>query len=188
LILTIHCDICGRECDPPTPEQVERSKDSLAGNRRPRLACEGTCYQRARVLEEAETWLRTPFHHEARVKGAGVDCAMLLAEVYERVGLIPRQSPDHYSAQWHLHRDDEKYLPWILANAVETHSAPSPGDIVMFKIGRAWSHAGIVLSWPLIIHAWFQTGVETNDASLDPLRTYPRRFFTLKAWLEGGEE
>jgi cell wall-associated NlpC family hydrolase len=36
---------------------------------------------RAAVVREAESWIGTPFHHAARVKGAGIDCLMLLAEV-----------------------------------------------------------------------------------------------------------
>src|SRR5262249_43477037 len=45
--------------------------------------------RRAAVVAEAESWIGTPFHHAARVKGAGVDCLMLLAEVYERAGIVP---------------------------------------------------------------------------------------------------
>ena len=42
---------------------------------------------REAVVTEAASWIGTPFHHAARVKGAGVDCLMLLAEVYERAGV-----------------------------------------------------------------------------------------------------
>ncbi|MDO6044547.1 hypothetical protein Q4P48_08410 [Neisseria gonorrhoeae] len=45
---------------------------------------------RARIVEEARSWLGTPYHHHAMVKGAGVDCAMLLVAVYGAVGLLPR--------------------------------------------------------------------------------------------------
>jgi cell wall-associated NlpC family hydrolase len=44
--------------------------------------------QRQRVVTEAETWLRTPYHHMGRIKGGGTDCLMLLAEVYEAAGVI----------------------------------------------------------------------------------------------------
>lgn len=36
--------------------------------------------QRAAVIAEAESWLSTPYHHEARIKGHGVDCAQILDE------------------------------------------------------------------------------------------------------------
>jgi cell wall-associated NlpC family hydrolase len=57
------------------------------------------------VVREALGWEGTPYHHRARLRGVGVDCAMLPAMVYEAVGLIPRVEPD-YSPQWMLHRDE----------------------------------------------------------------------------------
>ena len=38
--------------------------------------------QRAAVVAEARSWIGTPYHHAADVKGHGVDCAMLLIRVY----------------------------------------------------------------------------------------------------------
>ena len=38
--------------------------------------------QRAAVVAEARSWIKTPWVHMAAIKGAGVDCAMLLARVY----------------------------------------------------------------------------------------------------------
>lgn len=139
--------------------------------------------QRQAVITEAETWLRTPFHHEARVKGGGVDCAMLLAEVYHATRVVPFIEPLRYSQQWHLHRGEEKYLPWVEKFAVEIMEKDvRPADIAMFRIGRAWSHGGIIYSWPTIIHAWYATCVEYSDASKEPLQSYPRKFFTLREW------
>lgn len=66
---------------------------------------------RARIVEEARSWLGTPYHHHAMVKGAGVDCAMLLVAVYGAVGLLPEGfDPRPYPQDWHLHRDCERYL------------------------------------------------------------------------------
>src|SRR5208337_4686669 len=46
--------------------------------------------QRQAVLAIAESWVGTPFHHQGRVKGrqGGVDCAMLLLEVFLSAGVI----------------------------------------------------------------------------------------------------
>jgi len=57
---------------------------------------------RQAVIAEAVTWIGTPFHHAARVKGAGVDCLMLLAEVYERAGAAPHIEPPFYVPDWHM--------------------------------------------------------------------------------------
>ena len=65
--------------------------------------------ERERVVAEAETWLRTPYHHMGRIKGGGTDCLMLLAEVYEASGVIPHVDVPFYPPDWNLHRDAERY-------------------------------------------------------------------------------
>ncbi len=74
---------------------------------------------RAAVVRCAQSWLRTPYHHRGRIKGAGVDCAMLLAEVYAEAGLVAPLAIPHYPPDWHLHRDAERYLGVLLDHAVE---------------------------------------------------------------------
>ena len=108
---------------------------------------------RARVVQEALSWLRTPWHHAARVKGAGVDCALLLAEVFERAGVMPRIEPEAYPIDWHLHRDEERYLQTVLQHARPV-VAPGPGDIVLWRLGRCYSHGAIVIDWPQVVHAY----------------------------------
>lgn len=110
--------------------------------------------QRAAVIAEARSWLRTPYHHKGHVKGAGVDCAMLLICVYSApsVGLIKYFEPDHYPEDWAQNNFDERYLSYVIEYAEETKT-PGPGDIVVYKVGHSFSHAGIVVEWPLIIHS-----------------------------------
>jgi cell wall-associated NlpC family hydrolase len=99
---------------------------------------------RAAAVTEAKTWIRTPFHHAARVKSAGVDCLMLLAEVYERAGITTgRINPPFYVPDWHLHRDAERYMEGLLRYARPV-TAPEPGDIALFRFGRTYSHGAIV--------------------------------------------
>jgi cell wall-associated NlpC family hydrolase len=66
--------------------------------------------RRLAVIIEARGWLRTPYHHMGRVKGCGTDCLMLLAEVYERAGVVPHIDVPFYAPHWNLHRDAERYL------------------------------------------------------------------------------
>jgi NlpC/P60 family putative phage cell wall peptidase len=132
---------------------------------------------RAAVVTEAESWIGTPFHHAARVKGAGVDCLMLLAEVYERAGVSRHVEPPFYVPDWHLHRDAERYMEGLLHYA-RTVEMPGPGDIALFRFGRTFSHGAIVTAWPRLIHAYWSIGVVWGDATLHPLKERPVRFFT----------
>jgi NlpC/P60 family putative phage cell wall peptidase len=134
--------------------------------------------QRTAVVAEAESWIGTPFHHAARVKGAGVDCLMLLAEVYEHAGVARHVEPPFYVPDWHLHRDAERYMEGLLHYAQPIDGAPLPGDIALFRFGRTFSHGAIVIQWPRLIHAYWNIGVVWGDASLYPLKDRDVRFFS----------
>ena len=148
--------------------------------------------QRQAVVAEARTWLRTPYHHMGRVKGAGVDCATLLAEVYARAGVVPTQVIPFYPPDWHLHRNAERYLDFILAQASEIDDLPAPGDVAMWRFGKCFSHGAIVIDWPLVIHAYAGKGCVLEDTAkavwLSRLAGKQRdnvravKFFTLKSW------
>ena len=133
--------------------------------------------RRLAVIEEARGWLRTPYHHMGRVRGAGTDCLMLLAEVYERAGVIPHIDVPFYPPDWNLHRDAERYLFGVACHAREIAEPAQPGDVAVFKFGRCFAHGAIVLTWPRLIHAWHSTGVVDVDATQPPLAGRPVRFF-----------
>lgn len=118
---------------------------------------------RQQITAAARGWLGTPFHHEARVKGAGVDCLQLLIAVYGEVGLLPSITAEHYPWDWHFHRSEERYLQGVAKYATQV-PAPDAGDIALFKFGRCVSHAAIVLDWPRCVHAYFGHGVVEVDA------------------------
>lgn len=137
---------------------------------------------RAAILAEAMTWLRTPWHHAARVKGAGVDCAQFLIAVYAAVGLVPEFAPEAYPADWHLHRDEPRFLANLLRYA-DPVEAPAPGDVAMFQYGRHAAHGSIVIdaNRPAIIHAWRDEGMVTvTDLSVSPLRARLSGFYRVK--------
>ena len=106
---------------------------------------------RAAVVAEAESWIGTPYHHAARVKGAGCDCLTLLAEVFERAGVIAPIEVPFYPPDWHLHRSAELYMNGVVAHAREIEHSPRTGDIALFRFGRCFAHGAIVTQWPRLI-------------------------------------
>ena len=120
--------------------------------------------QRAEVVAAARSWLRTPYHHAADVKGHGVDCAMLLVRVYCDLGLVETFDPRPYTRDWFLHRGEEKYLGHLTKRTTPIRE-PGLGDIAVFKIGRLFAHAGIVSRVdPLaIIHAFAPSRFVVED-------------------------
>jgi len=110
--------------------------------------------QRAQLVGVARSWLGTPYHAMGRVKGAGVDCLTLLAEIFHEAGIVPCIEIPYYPHDWHLHRGQECYLTGLLQHTHEIYTPPQPGDIALWKFGRCFSHGAIVVAWPMIIHAY----------------------------------
>lgn len=116
--------------------------------------------QRQAVVAEAHTWVGTPYHAHARVKGAGggVDCVHLLCAVYEVAGLLPPIDPGFYSVQWHLNHSDELYLQGLGGRGLVITDAPQPGDMALFRFGRTMSHTAVFVEPNLLVHAFNPKG------------------------------
>ena len=137
--------------------------------------------ERAAVVAEALTWLRTPYHPGARLKGVGVDCAQLVIGVFAGAGVIEAFEPEAYPHDWHIHRDAERYMTGVLKFGAEIEAhAVRPGDLALYKFGRVFSHGAIVVDWPVVIHAVMRDGVVTlGDADRDvDLVSRPVKFFS----------
>src|ERR1700722_5813082 len=107
--------------------------------------------QRAAVVAEARSWLGTPYHNCADIKGVGVDCGMLIVRVFVDTGLCDPFDPRPYPSDWHLHRSEEKYLGFVFdrcseipflacPQAGEGGVGALPGDVIVFRFGRCYSH------------------------------------------------
>lgn len=141
--------------------------------------------QREAVVAIARTWIGTPFHHEGRLKGVGVDCGMLIAEVFTEAGLIERPSFAPYSPQFHLHKDDPAYVREVLRFTHEIEAPTAPGDIVIYKVARQHAHGAIIsqLTPRRLIHAFANTGcvLEGGETEFGGLVKADKRFFTFWA-------
>jgi hypothetical protein len=127
--------------------------------------------QRAAVVAEARSWLSTPYHAGACLKGVGVDCGQILIAIYSACGLCDSFDPGFYSQQWALHRDAERYLNFVRERATEIAEADVlPGDFCLIRFGRTFSHSVIVIDWPRLgIHATSTTRrVEYVDPQVEP--------------------
>ena len=111
--------------------------------------------QRKAIVDEARSWIRTPYHHLGDVKGAGVDCAMILVRVYCDLGIAPKFDPRPYAPQWFLHRSEEIYVDWLKNYCDQIQPGEEqPGDIALFRIGRCAAHGAIIVDDNLMIHSY----------------------------------
>lgn len=135
---------------------------------------------RASIVAEALTWLGTPYHHHGRIKGVGVDCAMLLAEVFERCGLVPHVDAGHYPHDWHLNRTEEIFLGWLQRCGAKPVQTPAPGDVACLRFGRTYSHGAIVVADDgQMAHAYIGLGVVLTRPTEAPLAGRDVLYFTL---------
>lgn len=102
---------------------------------------------RADIIREARGFLGTPFVHQARKPGVGLDCMGVLMEAGRQAGL-PVQDFTRYSRQpnpnvllYHFRRNFDE-IP------VE---AAGPGDVLLFwwrqtrRLGRLPQHGGLIV-------------------------------------------
>jgi cell wall-associated NlpC family hydrolase len=112
-----------------------------------------------KIVEEAISWVGTPYHSGANIKGVGVDCGQILIEIFGNVGVIDKFNVEAYPMDWALHRSEEKYLEFIekYCDRVEKWQQ---GDIVLYKFGRCVSHSGVFIDDKgTIVHALVDVGV-----------------------------
>lgn len=146
--------------------------------------------QRNRILAIAKTWLGTRFIDCQRKKivkneegivvdRGGVDCMQFIWAVFHEAGLTPFMEHEKYSPQWYLHRSEEKALSIILDRACITERK-DPANLIVYRVGRAFAHAALILEWPKIIHANKRVGrVEIAPGNEGILLKRPHILFTI---------
>lgn len=112
------------------------------------------------IVDFAQECARTPFRHQGRVKGLGMDCAGLLAYCLDRAGL-PYKDENGYGRNpfdGTLERalDDQPSLERI------PNGEAQRGDVLLMRLLRSPQHiaihAGDIDGHPYVIHASEQHG------------------------------
>lgn len=145
--------------------------------------------QRGFIVDEALSWVGTPYRQWGATKGIAVDCAMLLVRCWVDAGIFEPFDPRPYPPEWHLHQGAERYLQWLETLALEK-TEPEPGDIVVFRYGRCFSHAGVMISATRLVHAFADSMMcrlsdltDGDLAEFSPGMARPRKFFSVWAKL-----
>jgi cell wall-associated NlpC family hydrolase len=138
---------------------------------------------RTAIVDEALTWLRTPYLLRGRVKGAGCDCGSFLMCVAVALGLMGDAELGVYHSDCWMNWTSEEYLKKVLAVTAKVLESISyrtgagfplaPGTLVLTRAAgsKYFNHGGIVVKWPQIIHAVVPC-VELADATTHHLWTY----------------
>ncbi len=120
----------------------------------------------ARIVKAARSWLGTPYHDQASVKGVGCDCLGLIRGVWrEVIGPEPMPVPP-YSRDWGEAGPHEVLAEAAWAAMIELPIEDArTGDVLLFRMrhGAIAKHAGILTNGRQnihrFIHAYERTGV-----------------------------
>lgn len=101
------------------------------------------------VAASAREWLGTPWHHQGRLKGVGVDCAGVVLGVARDLGL------SEFNMTGYGHRPDGRELE-ALCYSHMTPVPPAdarPGDVLLIEVDNQPQHLAIVTDAGMV-HAY----------------------------------
>ena len=116
----------------------------------------------AKVVASARSWIGTPYHDQASIKGVGADCLGLARGIWrEVVGPEPLDVPP-YTRDWGETRADEVLalgaLDWLVQEPI---AGAGRGSVVLFRMvpNAIAKHVGILTAPDRFIHAYERLGV-----------------------------
>jgi NlpC/P60 family putative phage cell wall peptidase len=116
----------------------------------------------ARVIETARSWLGTPYHDQASVKGVGCDCIGLARGIWrEVIGAEPVRLPP-YSRDWGEVGARETFANGVRPFLIEIDpTTAKAGALLLFRMrDRAPAkHCGVLVEDGMFVHALERRGV-----------------------------
>ena len=112
-----------------------------------------------KIADAALEYLGTPHVNQAKVKGKGIDCGMLLIASLEDAGAVPKDSIEiaPYSNEWHLHHSEEWFKGYIEKYCDKVEELQE-GDFVLYQYGRCASHGAVYVGNGIVCHALVNHG------------------------------
>ena len=126
------------------------------------------------IARVAKSWIDTRFVPHARLRGAGVDCVHLAAEIYQECGVFPEYRFPAHTIDAGAHLDISQVLAWLEASSAfkrvmappagkyipGTPDWPIPGDLLCFNLARVEHHIGTMVNEAYMIHVFARRGVK----------------------------
>ena len=134
------------------------------------------------LVKAAQSWIGTPYVHQAATKGAGCDCLGLIRGLWcDRFGAEPETVPP-YSMDWSEPQGEEQLWAGALRHmAVKDRDHAAQGDVLLFRMrqGAVAKHLGLqtrIDDSPSFIHAYSGHGVVESPLSVPWQRRIVARF------------
>jgi cell wall-associated NlpC family hydrolase len=111
------------------------------------------------LVDEARSWLGTPFRKCVPVKGLGCDCAGLLLACAQAVGLSDGAMP-RYSQPVH----PEQVFAYLQQHLEHVCGEAYAGDVVLLQFSGQAIHLGLTTAEGTLIHSWERAGCVVEHA------------------------
>lgn len=116
------------------------------------------------IVATARSWIGTPFHHQARIRGKGCDCFGLIIGVARELGLRGKNGTlvaDHDEVTYPRMPRGQYVVDRLskIFDEIPVESA-GPGDVMLFKIHGNPQHMAILSDYLL---NFSQSANETTD-------------------------
>ena len=107
--------------------------------------------QASDIVNQARTWIGTPFHHQARLKGKGCDCLGLVVGVVDELGMQDAQGNPlaGYDEITYSKEPDGGYLLQKLTGLLDEVpiAEARAGDLALFKVRENPQHLAILTDY-----------------------------------------
>ena len=112
----------------------------------------------------AKSFLGTPHVNGGNIKGAGLDCCTLPAQIFQELDHKEFEILFGYSGEWYWKKDcDELLLPY-LEKYCDRVDELQPGDVISYRWARAqYAHLAVYLGDNKLVHCQARVGVEITD-------------------------
>jgi NlpC/P60 family putative phage cell wall peptidase len=120
------------------------------------------------IVALARTWIGTPYHHQASVRGIGTDCLGLVRGLYRDLYGREAQAMPAYARDWAEATGEETMLDAARRHLIQIAPAEATaGDVLIFRYRERYAakHTGI-LAGDTFIHA--MEGAPVSEVPLTP--------------------
>lgn len=110
-----------------------------------------------RILNEAESWIGTPYRHGASARGISCDCLGLVRGIWRTLYGNEPENPGAYAPDWAEAASGDPLLEAASRHMQSRYSStPQPGDLLVFRwrSDMAAKHLGIMANENRFIHAY----------------------------------
>jgi NlpC/P60 family putative phage cell wall peptidase len=128
---------------------------------------------RSQIVTLARTWLGTPYHHQASLKGAGCDCIGLVRGIWRELYGAEAEALPAYTRDWAEGSGRETLLEAARRHLVEVQpSKAQPGDVLIFRWRRGTlaKHCAILSALPPLPGCGERAGVRGSPTGA-PIRS-----------------